>query len=241
MIILIPIAGEAKSFREAGFVFPKPLVEILGKPMIQWVIDNFRALDAQFVVVCNDEDIRLYNLDTMLKEVATGCHVLVQERPGQGAACSALLAIEYINKDDELILAGGDQYLDIDVPSVIEQFRASPADAAVITFPSVHPQYSYVRVDENGWVIEAAEKKPISKHATVGVYWYRRGADFVEAAMRMIEKKDMFNDQYYLCPAFNQLILANKRVLNRTIRVEEFVPFGTPERVHQINAIGRFH
>jgi NDP-sugar pyrophosphorylase family protein len=241
MIILIPIAGQAKSFSQAGFVFPKALVEILGKPMIQWVIENCRALDAGFVFVCNYEDIRLYNLDTMLKVLAPGCRVTIQERPAQGAACSALLAVDHINNDDELIVAGGDQYLDVDLASVIGEFRDSVADAGVITFPSVHPQYSYAQVDEDNWVIEVAEKKPISAHATVGIYWYRRGVDFVEAAMRMIEKRDMFNGQYYLCPVFNQLILGNKRILNKSIRAEEFVSFGTPDAVRRIGAIGRLH
>lgn len=240
MNILIPLAGTAKRFASAGYAFPKPLIEVLGKPMIQWVVENLAPLGGRFVFVLSAEDVRAFNLDAMLRILAPDCAVIVQDQPAQGAACSSLLAVDCINGEDELVVAGGDQYLDADLPRFVTGFREAGADAGIFVFPSVHPQFSYARLDPAGTVVEVAEKRPISPLATAGVYWYRRGADFVLSAMDMIAKGDSFNGNYYLCPAFNQMILRNRQIVTAKLETPQFVSFGTPDRVAQINARGLF-
>src|ERR1700709_2108316 len=124
-----------------------------------------------------------------------------------GATCTALLAVDYIETDDELLIVNGDELVDIELGPVLESFREKGFSAGVFTFPSVHPRYSYVRLDDDGMVIEAAEKRPISRHATAGLYWFRHGTDFVAAAMNQIRNRDSVEDLYYICPSLNDPIL----------------------------------
>ncbi len=239
MNILIPLAGTANKFKEAGYSFPKALVEVVGKPLVQWTIENFVPLNGRYIFIVNSSDATGYNIDYTLKMLVENNVIIKQHDFAQGAACSALLAVDHIDNEEELIVAAGDQYIKKDICKIIDHFRDSNADGGIITFNSVHPQYSYAIVDKDGWISEVAEKKPISNNATVGIYWYRKGRDFIDAVKMMIKKEDMTNGQFYICPAFNQMLLMNKAIINYTIEKESFISFGTPEKVRLYNSKGK--
>jgi len=238
MNILIPLAGAAKRFKEAGHTFPKTLVQVIDKPMIQWVIENLSLPKAQFTFVINKSDVLEFSLDAVLRRLKEDCNLILQSDTAMGAACSALLGIEYIDNSDELIIAAGDQYMNCNLQEIIEDFRKSPADAGTITFKSIHPQYSFVLTDEEGWVVEVAEKRPISDNANVGIFWFRHGKDFIESVKMLIRKEDMVLGQYYLAPALNQIILMGKKVRTHPVQKEDFLTFGTPEKVQEYNNKG---
>lgn len=234
MKVLIPLAGTAKRFKESDHIFPKPLVSIHDKPMIQWVLDNLSPLKAEYIFIINNEDVIQYNLNCVLEQLSPGCEIIVQNSSAQGAACSSLLAIESINNSDELLICGGDQFITDDIGKHVKKFRES-ADGGLITFNSVHPQYSFVRVNSEGQVLEVAEKRPISNKACAGFYWYRQGTLFVESSMKMIRKDDKVNGQFYLCPTYNQLILEGKKIISSQLEEGSFFTFGTPEKVREYN------
>ncbi len=239
MNILIPLAGTARRFKKLGYTFPKPLIQILDKPMIQWVIENLSALDSRFIFIVSSADNDEFKLDKVLRRLIPAAKVVVQNRPVKGATCSSLLAIEYINNDEELVIAAGDQFIEHDVVEILENFRGSGAAAGTITFESIHPQFSFVNADADGWINEVAEKNPISNLANVGIFWYEKGSDFVEAAKMQIRKGDSLDDQFYLAPVFNQLLLMDKQVKNYSIDRNHFYSFGTPEKVAEYNSKGK--
>ncbi len=226
MNVLIPMAGAGKRFSDAGYIFPKPLIEINNKPMIQWVIDSLN-LKANFIFIIQKEHQKKYNIKSVLNILKPGCKVIELDHLTEGAACTTLLAKNYINNNDPLIIANSDQYIDWNSSKALYDFSSKNLDGAILTFEAIHPKWSYAKCDENGFVTEVAEKKVISKNATVGVYYWKHGSDYVDSAEEMIKKNIRVNDEFYVCPTYNQLISKNKKI--KIYNVDKMWGLGTPE------------
>jgi dTDP-glucose pyrophosphorylase len=156
-------------------------------------------------------------------------------KPTAGALCSVLLGMEYLEHEDELLVANADQWIDGSVDSFITAARVSQWDGAIMTFPNTHPRWSYARL-EDGLVVAVAEKQPISRHATAGLYYFRRGVDFVRGAERMLFKNASFSGEFYVAPVYNELILGGKRVGVFPIDASQMHGLGTPEEVERFQA-----
>jgi len=232
MTVLMPLAGKDEHFQRHGFTFAKPLVEIAGRPLAEHSWSCMLPLrPCRFVFVIRKEDDLRFHLGDMLMLLDPDAKVMRAEGPTAGAACTALLAVQHIANDDELVIANGDQVLNADVRQVVDDFRARQLDAGTIVFDSVHPRWSFVKLGADGLVVEAAEKRPLSRHATAGFYWFRCGRDFVEAAQAMIRKGASVNGAFFVCPTFNELILAGKRIGVFEIPRERFVSLATPQAI----------
>lgn len=226
MNVLIPMAGHGSRFSQAGYTFPKPLIEVNGKPMIQVVVENLN-IDAHYIFIVQKEHYEKYQLKYMLNMIAPGCDVVQVDGVTEGAACTTLLARNIINNNEPLVIANSDQYVEWDSNECLYAFTADGVDAGILTFNSVHPKWSYARLDERGFVAEVAEKKPISDLATVGIYYWKRGSDYVKYADRMIEKNIRTNNEFYVCPVFNEAIGDGKLV--RVKNIKKMWGIGTPE------------
>jgi HAD superfamily hydrolase (TIGR01509 family) len=224
--VLIPMAGAGSRFEAAGFTFPKPLIEVRGKPMIQVVVENLN-IDARYIYIVQKSHFEKYNLDYLLKIITPNCEIVQIEGLTEGAACTTLLARDYIDSEESLIIANSDQFVEWNSGETIYSFMADGIDGGIVTFKATHPKWSYARIDENGIVEEVAEKKPISDIATVGIYFWRRGSDYVKYADTMIEKNIRTNGEFYVCPVFNQAIEDGKKFRIRNI--EQMWGLGTPE------------
>ena len=145
----------------------------------------------------------------------------------EGAACTALLAKEYINKDTPLFFANSDQFVEWDSNEFLYKMNETNADGGIVSFRATHPKWSFAKVDEKGLVTEVAEKNPISDIATVGYYYWKKGSDFVKYAEDMIEKDIRVNNEFYVCPVFNQAIEDCKEI--RTFDIPKMWGLGTPE------------
>ena len=224
--VLIPMAGAGSRFVKAGFTFPKPLIQVNGKPMIQVAVDNL-GLDANYIFVVQKDHVERYNVDAMLKIISPNCKIVVTEGLTEGAACTALLAKEYINNDNPVFFANSDQYVEWNPVEFMYEMQESNADGGILTFKDTHPKSSFAKVDENGLVIEVAEKKPISDNATVGFYYWKHGKDFVKYAEQMIQKNLRVNNEFYICPVYNEAISDNKKIKIR--EADKVWCLGTPE------------
>jgi HAD superfamily hydrolase (TIGR01509 family) len=224
--ILIPMAGAGSRFKEAGYVFPKPLIEIHGKPMIQMVVENLNV-EGNFIFLVQEEHKSRYNLDALLKLIAPNCQIVYVDGVTQGAACTTLLAKELINNDNPLLIANSDQWLGWDSNSFFYTMNEQKVDGGIVTFEGIHPKWSFASVDEYGLVKEVAEKKPISNIASTGIYYYKQGRDYVKYAEQMIGKNIRTNNEFYVCPVFNEAIADGKRIKN--FHIDEFYGTGTPD------------
>ena len=228
MKILIPMAGEGSRFRDEGYTFPKPLIEVNGKPMIQTVIENL-DFNAEYVFLIRQSHIEKYSglLGTLDKITNGNFTYITVDKLTEGAACTALLAKELINDDDDLLIANSDQYIEYEPENFKFIKNNTDIDSIVFTFNAVHPKWSFVKVNARGYVTEVAEKNPISNIATCGIYWYRKGRDFVKYAEQMVKKDIRVNNEFYIAPVYNELIGDHKSLI--PFYVHKMWGLGTPE------------
>ncbi len=224
--VLIPMAGAGSRFQQAGYTFPKPLIDVRGKPMIQTVIENLNV-EANFIFVVQKEHREKYNLDTLLNLITPNCKVVEVNELTEGAACTTLLTKEYINNDCPLLMANSDQFAEWDSNEFMYKMVEQNVDAGILSFKSTHPKWSFAKINEFGYVTEVAEKKPISDIATVGIYYWAKGSDYVKYAEQMISKNIRVNNEFYVCPVFNEAIKDNKKI--KTFNIEKMWGLGTPE------------
>lgn len=222
------MAGEGSRFAKEGYTFPKPLIDVNGKPMIQRVVENL-DFDATYVFLVRKEHLSKYNgLKSTLERITNGkCEIVEVDALTEGAACTALLAKNHINCDEDLLIANSDQIVEYSPENFNYMKNFSSVDGIVFCFNAVHPKWSFVKTNSRGVVTEVAEKNPISDIATCGIYWYRRGSDFVKCAEEMIQKNIRVNNEFYIAPVYNELIGEGKVLL--PFFVHSMHGIGTPE------------
>jgi len=230
--IIFPMAGGNNFFNEQEYPYPKPLIEIFGTTMIGLVIKNFSSLEkACFNFILDEEENKKFHLSDSIKLICNNESNFIQAKSQtKGAACSAMLAIDNIGENGELIIANSDQLFDFQLDQVLDYFRKENADAGVITHDSAHPRWSYV-LEENGLVIESQEKRPISKSAICGFYYFKKAKYFFESSESMILKGNTTSENYYISPCLNEMILRDKRVLNYKIENNSYHTFYSPQKI----------
>jgi HAD superfamily hydrolase (TIGR01509 family) len=224
--VLIPMAGAGSRFAQQGYTFPKPLIDVEGRPMIEVVVENLN-IEANYIFLVQKEHYEKYNLKYLLNLIAPNCRIVQVDGVTEGACCTTLLARDYIDNDAPLVIANSDQYIEWNSNECMYAFSADDIDGGILTFNAHHPKWSYARLNETGFVEEVAEKKVISDHATCGVYYWKHGSDYVKYADQMIENNVRVNNEFYVCPVFNEAIADNKRFRIKTI--DRMWGIGTPE------------
>lgn len=224
--ILIPMAGAGSRFEAAGYSFPKPLIQVEDKPMIQVVVDNL-CIDGKYTFIVQKKHREKYNLDTLLNLISNKCNIIDVDGVTEGAACTTLLAKEFINNDNPLIIANSDQFVDWDASEFMYKMQEQDVDAGILCFNSTHPKWSFAKLDSKGAVTEVAEKNPISDIATTGIYYWKKGSDYVKYAEKMIRDNKRYNNEFYVCPVFNEAIADGKNI--RIFMADKMWGLGTPE------------
>jgi dTDP-glucose pyrophosphorylase len=222
------MAGEGSRFAKEGYTFPKPLIDVSGKPMIQQVVENLK-FDAKYIFLARKEHLEKYKgLYSTLDRITNGNFEIIEVNSlTEGAACTALLAKQFINNEEDLLIANSDQIIEYSSLNFSYLKTFSSVDGIVFCFNAVHPKWSFVELDSFGIVTKVAEKNPISNIATCGIYWYRRGSDFVSCAEEMIQKNIRVNNEFYIAPVYNELITKNKKLI--PFYVNKMYGIGTPE------------
>jgi dTDP-glucose pyrophosphorylase len=226
--IVVPMAGRGSRFASAGYATPKPLIPVGGRPMIQWVIENIRPRRAhQFTFICLAEHLEKYpEVPAELQRLCLGCHIIPVRAVTEGAACTVLLAKNFINSDDPLMIANSDQIVDLDSNNYLAAGDAPDVAGLIMTFWSDHPKWSYCRLRPDHTVSEVVEKQVVSNEATVGIYNFRHGKDFVRAAEQMIAKNLRVNGEFYVAPTYNQLIEEGAKIVTVKTGAEQKGMYG---------------
>lgn len=231
MKVLILAAGEQRSESD-GNDYPLCLTEFEGVMLLEHLVQKCAGLPAtEWIFAMSEADIRKHHLDNVVKQLQPQARILVVHNGTQGAACTALLAAGSIDNDEPLLIISANELVDVDLTTLTESFRLRQLDAGAIVFPSVHPRYSYARLDAHGFVLETAEKNPISRHAMTGIYWFAHGRDFVRAAMQSIRKDAHVEDRFYVAPTLNEVVLSQGVVGVHGIEAKHYHPL---KNLHQL-------
>lgn len=231
MNILIPMAGSGSRFKKEGYVDSKPFINVNGVPMIKRVIDS---LDIEFnnnfklIFICLKDDYIKYNMEhkfNSLLGIDTEIEFVIVDRKTEGAAQSVLLAKSIIDNNTPLLILNSDQTIKYNPQKSFDFFEKF--DGGLLTFKGSGIEWSYAKTNEDGYVIEVAEKKQISNDATAGYYYWKRGSDFVRYAEEMIDNNDRVNNEFYVAPVYNYAIKDGKKIV--ISEVEEITQLGTPD------------
>lgn len=229
MKVLIPMAGLGSRFANAGYSFPKPLISVKNfndKPMIQVIVENLN-IDAEHIFIARQEHNEKYNLKQLLNVISPKCNIVTINHLTEGAACTTLLAKDLINNDEPLLIANSDQFVEWNSNEFMYSMMDSGIDGGILTFHNSHPKWSYVKQDDNGFVTEVREKQVISNEATVGIYYWRKGSDYVKYAEQMIAKNIRVNNEFYCAPVYNEAIQDNKKI--KIFHIDKMWGIGDPE------------
>lgn len=212
--IVIPMAGAGSRFATAGYTLPKPLIDVHGRPMIEVVVDNLRPTRPhRFIFLAQKTHITEYDLIPALTSIG-GKQTVVVPVDGltEGAASTVLLAKDTFDTESPLLIANSDQYIDFDIDDFLDACPSEALSGCIMTMRADDPKWSFVALDDAGHVTRVVEKEVISNEATVGIYHYARGKDFVSAASHMITDNERVNGEFYVAPAYNRMIASGGKI-----------------------------
>lgn len=234
--ILIPLAGKDTFKTSTNNSFPRILHEIDGKLLIERAAQPFIHLECEkkIIVAAPKKEVAKYSLDKVLRLLDDSIFICDINSNTKGAACSALLAVDNLDLDSPLIISNFEQVIDIDLSCYLNEFVECDAEAGVLTFEAIHPKWSYVKVNANGYVTEAAEKLPISRHAVAGLYYFKSARLFIDSAKNMIRKDVTYNGLFYISHTLNELILNEGKV--KAISIDKSNYF----HIHDEHALGNY-
>jgi NDP-sugar pyrophosphorylase family protein len=166
-----------------------------------------------------------------LAELAPNSEMICIDGLTEGAACTVLKARALINNHQPLMIANCDQWIDCPIDDYLLAFDRSGCDGFIMTMKSDSPKWSFVKRDDHGRVVAVIEKQVVSPEATVGIYNFLCGRDFVTAAEAMINADIRVNNEFYVAPVFTQLVAGGCRIETLSIGTEGdgMYGLGTPE------------
>lgn len=232
--IVIPMAGRGSRFANAGYKMPKPLIDVHGHYMIECVTENIKPnCNHKFIYLCLEDHLQKYDLESKLKSISPNCEVVSVDKVTEGAACTVLLAEKFIDNDEPLMIANSDQYVDININNYLAS--GNDFDGLIMTMFADDNKWSFIKYDSNKLVTMVREKEVISNEATVGIYNFKRGSDFVKYAHRMIAMNLRVNNEFYVAPVYNLMIDDNKRITFHNIgRLDDgMYGLGVPEDLNK--------
>lgn len=237
--ILVLAAGPSSSNGDGRDWYPACISEMDGLPLIERQIQLCKhIMPYKLFVALREQEIRKFHLDNIVKLLEPDSTIIPVGSETKGAACTALLSCEYIDNDDELLILNGNELLNEDYQNIIQYFKKLKCNAGVVTFSSIHPRYSYVRLNDMGFVTESVEKNPISKHAIVGFYWFNKGKDFVQSAKEMIRKEASVNDVFYVSPSLNEMVLNGIIIGAFSVGIDKYFPVKTEKQLLKFESAG---
>lgn len=231
--IVIPMAGAGLRFAEAGYDKPKPFIDVNGHPMIEWVLANLQQPEARFILIVRAEHLAAETAYFASLEKKYSVAVITIDRLTEGACCTILLAARLINTGEPLLLANSDQLVDMHLGDFIADADRRGLDGSILTFYATETKWSYAKINENGLVTAVREKQVISDQATVGIYYFTRGRDFVQYAAEMIARNDRVNNEFYTCPVYNYAIHDGRKIGIYEISKSQMHGLGTPEDLQE--------
>lgn len=229
--VVIPMAGEGSRFVRAGYAKPKPFIDVAGRTMIETVMANLAIEGAHYILLARKEHIAA-EPETVRRLLALGnVEFLAVDGLTEGTACTVLHARGLIDNETPLLIANCDQVVDFSCEAFVADCKARDLDGSILCFQDStrDPKWSFAKTDSNGLVTRVAEKIAISDLATVGLYLFKHGADFVAGAVDMIARNERVNNEFYTCPVYNRVIANGGKIGVHAVRFEDMHGLGVPD------------
>jgi UDP-N-acetylglucosamine diphosphorylase / glucose-1-phosphate thymidylyltransferase / UDP-N-acetylgalactosamine diphosphorylase / glucosamine-1-phosphate N-acetyltransferase / galactosamine-1-phosphate N-acetyltransferase len=234
MKVVVPMAGRGSRFANSSFSRPKPLIEVLGKPMFTWAIESLDGMDySEIIVIALKEHESQFGLrELMNKYVKVPFQLVLIDEVTEGQLCTVLAAKPLIQTSESLLIIASDTLIEGDMLADLVKEEDIDGIISVLNLPG--EQWSFAKVDSDGKVIEVAEKTRISDWASTGMYYFKSGANFVEEAERLINRNERTRGEFYIMPLYQKLIDSGLNI--RIAKAKNMWDMGTPEALAQFVA-----
>ncbi len=228
MIVIVPMAGRGARFASQGLNIPKPLIPIHKRPMMAWALDSLRELHfSKLIFVVLQEHETTFGMTSLLRNLAgTETQIVIIPTVTEGQLCTVLAAKEMIDTDEDILIASADTFIRSDLQKDIAN-RESSCRGLISVANLPGDRWSFARTNENGYVVEVAEKVRISDHASTGLYYFASGREFVSVAEEMIANHEKTRGEYYVIPVYQKYIQRGWQV--KLSFADEMWDMGTPE------------
>jgi len=224
-ILVLAAGGQRLEIHDGGY--PAILAEIDNTPLIERVVQKCADIeDISFNIALNEEDDRRYHIKDILELIVERPNVIKFKAETAGSACTAIYCAAAMDQEAELLIVSANELVDISFAEMVGEFRNRNLDAGTLTFQSVHPRYSYVRL-QGDYVVEAAQQRPISRDATAGMFWFKSTGEFVEAAQNMVYKGADVDGRFFVAPVLNEYVLKQRNIGVKPISYEDYRPLKT--------------
>lgn len=229
--IVIPLAGRGSRFSKAGYEKPKPFIDVMGVPMIERVLENLVHPESNVILIARREHVTVESALFESLQIRFGIHLVEIEAITEGTACTVLAASQLIDSAVPLLIANSDQLVNCRMDAFVGDCLKRQLDGSILVFEDQvgDPKWSFAQTDSEGTVLQVKEKEVISRFATVGIYFYSQGRDFVRAAKAMIDANERVNGEFYVAPAYNYMIQAGKKIGIFEISADAMFGLGTPD------------
>lgn len=232
MNILFLMGGD--NLQNTNDNFPIYMTEINQKMILEILMDFTKSINPSRAIFCiKDEDIKNFYLDEIIKRKIENAIIININGKTKGAVCTTLLASEFIDNAEELLILAINDFTDKNWQNIVDYFRTKNADCGIVSFNSIHPRYSFAKLDESGEVIEITEKKPSSNNALASFYYFRKGKEYIECSQNVIRKDVTIKDSFYISQVINEMILKQKKIGLYKIDNSEFHPLKTEAQLAQ--------
>lgn len=262
MKIVIPMAGRGHRFAElAGsvnnYALPKPMIQVINKPMIQWAVESFRPflqLSASetgkpvkfkdLIFVCLREHEEEFQISRFLKNIFSDkVNILFADEVTRGPAETALLARDFVDSEEDVLISDCDHHFDASgMWKVIREPDAITNVLGILPLMKPNdsePTWSYVVLNNRNEVINIKEKdlELARKRAygVIGAYYFRHGRYFVQEAQKMISENDLVEvaqkKEFYMSRIYQRMI--QRGFVVKSVFVNNGWLLGTPKHLKQ--------
>lgn len=240
MQIVIPMSGSGQRFLDAGYTLPKPLIEVDGRPMIEYVLKMFPG-EENFIFICRDEHLKTTNMREILTHIAPKCQIIESEPAKKGPVYAVSKAFDLIEDEGEVIVSYCDFSKYYDYKDFLKHTRDRDADGAITSYRGYHPHmlyptnYAFQR-SENQWMLEIREKEPFTDNrmeefASDGMYYFKRGSDLKKYYQRMLDEDINLNGEYYSSLPYNLMVADGLKV--SIYKIQHMLQWGTPRDMEE--------
>jgi len=222
--LLLPIAGKAQRFLDAGYTMPKPLILANHKHVIDWSLESIDYSECNLIFIVRLDHIYNFSIDKILKQkFGDDIQIVVLDKITRGALETCVLAEQYIDNDIPLLIYTPDVYFE---PQFKPNTISDDSEGFLLTFLANSADHSYSQCDINGKVSRVVEKEVISEHANVGLYYFNSGKEFLKYGREVIDANMLVKNEFYIAPMYNLMIRDGKYVT--CADTEKMHVLGTP-------------
>lgn len=241
MQIIIPMSGIGKRFQDAGYIDPKPLIEVDGYPMIYHVLDLFPG-ETNIHCICNDEHLQQTKMRQSILTKAPSAHIHEVSIHNRKGPVDAVLQIsDHINNDDEVIVSYCDYGTRWNYSKFIKEMRENQADGGIAAYIGFHPHmlgsdnYAFMK-HQNMWLRDIQEKQPFTKnkmdeYASNGTYYFKSGKLLKTYFQRLVGRGMDLKGEYYVSLVYK--LMCEDSLKTRIFEIQKMLQWGTPKDLEE--------